>query len=253
MVLCYLRTFTVLLISTLFLIITDAQGQSLENVQVQVDGDDINVSFDLVYKTSLQEKYDIEIYSSRDNYTEPLKIKEGELKDVPALNRRHTFILDGMENFAEFKGEIDFQIIATMVYSPVIIDRPFESQSYKRGRMVEVKWHGGIENETFAVELFKNGVKMETLEENNQYGSYNWAMSSKQKKGKYQFAIQSEKNMQNKVLTPEFKVKSKVPFIVKALPVLAAGAAAYFILNSGGESGGSGGGTESLPNPPALP
>lgn len=251
----YLRRFLLVFFGGVFFVLSKGHAQSIDNVQVEVDGDNINVSFDLGYKSSIQEKYDIEIYSSRDNYSKPLVVKEGQLKDVPAMNRRITYVLDGMENFAEFKGEVDFQIIATMVYAPIVIDRPYQSEKYKRGSMVQVKWHGGIENETFNVDLYKDGVKMQTLDQNNEFGSYSWMMPKQQKKGNYKIAIQSEKNSLNRVLSPEFKVKARVPFIVKFLPVLAAGAAAYYVFGmQGGETGGGGGGdVNTLPDPPSLP
>ncbi|WP_119844905.1 Ser-Thr-rich GPI-anchored membrane family protein [Reichenbachiella sp. MSK19-1] len=248
----YLRTLFVFVFVMVGL--SKVQAQSINNVQVQVDGDDINISFDLKFKSSIQEKYDIEIFSSRDNYATPLAVKDGKLKDVAAVNARLTYVVDGAIVFEEFKGDVNFQIVATMVYAPIVIDTPSKPSKHKKGSMVQVKWHGGIEDEKFSVDLYKNGVKQETLDANNEYGTYSWVMPRKQKKGKYKLAIQSDSNSSNRAFSPEFKIKSKVPFIVKVLPVLAAGAAAYYFLEvQGGESVTPPGGGESLPNPPELP
>lgn len=231
-----------------------AYAQRIDNVVVIATEEGIELSFDIQQKESLQELYNVQIFSSHDNYKLPLTLKKGSTEDVKTTDRVK-YLIDGETLFAGYKGEIDFKIKATMVYAPIIISKPYGSAKYKKGSLIEVSWRGGIENDTYDLELYKGTEKVKTLEHDISLHSYSWIVSDT-KKGNYKLKLSSESNDKNMAFSPEIKIKSKVPVIIKLLPLFAIGAGAYFYLNQPEDTPGGTTTTTTdnyLPGPPDAP
>jgi hypothetical protein len=228
-------------------------AQKIENVVVISTEEGIELSFDIQQKESIQELYNVQIYSSFDNYKVPLQFLSGKTKDVKTTNRLK-FVIDGEEAFAGFKGEVDFKISATMIYSPIVMHKPYGAAKYKKGSLIEIAWKGGVEDDSYKLELYKGSKKVKTLESDISLHSYSW-VADKTKKGNYKLKVASVKNESNSAFSPEIKIKSKLPFVIKVLPLFAIGAGVYF-LTSGGSDDAGGGTTptgDSLPEPPQPP
>lgn len=228
-------------------------AQKIENVEVKLMNSDIILSFDLQHKESMQEQFEVEIFSSRDKYVKPILVKSGESKKVDSFGRKE-FVIDGKEVFSGYKGPLDFEIRATMTFSPIVVLKP-GATSFKKGRLVDVSWRGGLEDDAYNVDLYKGNTKVKNLGEKIELHSYSWVMPSSTKKGKYNLKIESTKNPANSAISAEFRVKNKVPFIVKFLPVAAIGAGVYFLTQGGTTEPGGGTTTEDndLPDPPDVP
>jgi hypothetical protein len=64
-------------------------------------------------------------------------------------------------------------------------------------------------------------------------GNYDLLIPKKTKSGKaYHLRVSDSKNSDEVVLTSEFQIKKRTPFIVKALPFLAVGVGVYLYLDS---------------------
>ncbi|MGL1887454.1 MAG: hypothetical protein OCD76_13145 [Reichenbachiella sp.] len=242
-----------LLILSFVLLVSVSWGQSIDDIVVRLVNEDVEISFNIENKESIQEKYDVEVFSSVDNYGKALAIKTGEIESI-STNERIKLTIAGKENFEGFKGEVDFMISITMVYSPIILDRPSSVMKFKRGALVELAWHGGVESEKFNLDLYKSGIELQPLETNYDGNKYTWTVPKKIKKGKYAIQVASSENGLNKRITPEIKIKPKVPFIVKFLIVGAIGAGGYLIYDmTQPDPGPDPPLPTSLPGPPDAP
>jgi hypothetical protein len=228
-------------------------AQRIENITLISTEEGIELSFDIEHKESIQELYNVQIFASHDGYKLPIQPIGGKMTDLRTTDRLR-FVIDGEEIFAGYKGEIDFKIKATMIYSPIIMHKPYGGAKYKKGSLVEISWKGGVENDTYKLDLYKGTKKVKTLESDISLHSYSW-VASDTKKGNYKLKIASMNNESNSAFSPEIKIKSKMPVIIKLLPLFAIGAGAYFYLNQPEETP-SGGGTVTntdLPAPPGPP
>ncbi|MGL1887451.1 MAG: hypothetical protein OCD76_13130 [Reichenbachiella sp.] len=218
----------ILLVLSFVFFVSVSWGQSVDDIVVRLVNEDVEISFNIERKESIQEKYDVEVFSSVDNYGKALAVKTGEIESI-GTNDRVKLTIAGKENFEGFKGEVDFMISVTMVYSPIILDRPSSVMKFKRGALVELAWHGGVESDKFNLDLYKSGIELQPLETNYDGNKYTWTVPKKMKKGKYAIQVASSENGLNKRITPEIKIKPKVPFIVKFLIAGAIGAGGYLI------------------------
>lgn len=230
-------------------------AQKIENIDVQlVDGNFI-LAFDLIPRESINEEYDLHITSSKDNYGADLIITNSSTKNVKPKNRLQ-YIVSGEKNFTGYKGAIDFQISATLAYSPLRMISPNSSVTVKKGKSMNLQWRGGAADDKFKVDLYKSNIKVSTIQSGFSRKVTTWAIPKNTQKGSdYKIKIESESNSKQSVFTRDFKIKGKTSFIVVLLPIAAIGAAAAVLLGGSSEdpTGGGGTTTDNLPDPPGPP
>ena len=88
-------------------------SQRIELVRANVNGDIVNITYDLV---SLNENqiFEIRIYGSHNNYTIPLSLVSGEIgRDIrPGLNK--SIVWRAADELNSYQGDIIFQIRGTV-------------------------------------------------------------------------------------------------------------------------------------------
>ena len=214
----------------------------IDNVTLQ--DEDIQLTFSLFAKSSQKEQYNIEVVSSRDNYSQALIIKSGAVTDVSPGSGK-TIVIDGPSNFDGYSGELDFQIRARMTFIPLSFAGP-NKVSGKRGKTITSNWDGLISSQTYSLQLLQNGVMQSTINSNVNQVSPTWSIPGDHDVGGgYQLKLISNSDRSISATSSEFSIKRKVPTFVKILPVAGVGAAVYLFLLQSSDS--------NLPGPPDLP
>lgn len=227
-------------------------AQSVENINASFDGEKITVSYVLNY-SEVSQKFKIELYSSHDNYSQPLQVT-GDAGENVLPGRTKLVVWNAKESLpSDFDADVRIKIKAIKMAAPALAFEPLELKTYKKGRTISMKWTGGYRSDKVTIELQKNKVidqRVAELIDNN--GAYEWKMPKNVKGKNYQLVLTNASQKSSEPITSdEFRVKPRTPFIVKILPVLVAGVVAVIL--SGNDGGGSGsGGTvdyDTLPGP----
>jgi hypothetical protein len=226
---------------------TQAQTVSIKNVELA--GEKIIVHYDLE-DGNPNNSYKLDLYASRDNYAAPLAKVKGDIgmEVKPGVDRKIEWNI--REELGGYKGRIALEIRGK-VYIPFVKLQNFDAEkSYKRGKSYNMAWKPGSTN-PINIELYKGGQRIsgEMNQPNN--GGHTFYIPAQAKKGSdYRIKVTDTKSSEDVLYTSEFKVKPKVPLLVKILPVLAIGGAAAALSGGGGEPTGSDTGAIPLP---ALP
>lgn len=227
-------------------------SQTAQIKSVELAGDKIIVTYDLEDPNPNNE-YKLNLYASKDNFVSPLTKITGDVggEVTPGANKK--IIWSIREEYGGYKGRIALEIKGS-VYSPFVKLKGFNpEQSYKRGKSYSLAWKPGASN-PINIELYKGGQRIsgEMNQPNN--GGHTFFIPPQSKKGDdYRLKITDTRNADDILYTGNFKVKPKVPLLLKVLPVLAIGGAVATLGGGGGESGGGGTTTDQVLQYPPFP
>lgn len=211
-------------------------AQEIRNLRVDKVGDNINLTFELRHKENPQELYEIDIYSSHDEYSQAVELISGKTEDVfPSLNMK--YVIDAKKIYNGYKGDVDFKVVATLMFTPLTLVTPKDPLKTKVGKPVTIMWKGGGDDSKFKVDYSNNGGPWTTLEENLTDTQYTWNVPKKQQKGTYSIKLSSDNNKSKSVYSGNIVIKKKTSPFVFVIPIVAGAAAAYFLLS--GDDGGT--------------
>ncbi len=217
-----------------------AQDVTVSNLSLSESGE-VSFNFQISAKSSAREVYDIIIYSSKDNYTNPLDVQLNSLS--PQVDYSVKF--DGLEKIGPFDGVLQFKLKAVATLFPVRVEE-MENTKLKRGKSVLVSWNDYHESGWYNVDLYQNGEVKANLISNHRGLSYESELPKDLEKGGYEIRVvpSNDERLQSDGYPIVIKGASKALFILG--PLVAAGGG-FMILN-GGESGEA-----QLPNSPGPP
>ena len=230
-------------------------AQNITNVRAEMEGDIVRIRYDLVAPDDDQ-LFTVEVYSSHDNFSEPLEYVRGDVGKGIKPGTGYEIIWQAQEELVDFRGEITFEIWATVIGGYYRITNPTSSSSFKPGKQMSINWVGGSSNEKVQIDLMRMGSKVVTINNNmNNQGSFVWTIPKNIKAGRgYQIEITNLDDPDKTGTSKAFKIK-KFPMIVVIIAGAAVlgGAAALLLSGDDGttDPGGNGGnGTlEDLPPP----
>jgi hypothetical protein len=209
-------------------IVLHAQDFSIK--RVELDGDLVNVYFDLL-DTTARRTYTINLYSSRDNYISPLDKVTGDmgLEVKPGANRKISW--NTRQELGEtFEGEVGLEIRGRVYIPFVRLDGQYST--IKRMKPYEMTWTGGTQQNILNFDLYKDGEKVTSFPNIANVGHYTLTIPSSVKPGKgYSFKITDTRNKDQIVNTSTFTVKRKVPLLIKAIPVALVGGLVYWLVS----------------------
>jgi hypothetical protein len=244
-------------VTAFVLVAAMAQGQTLGNLMVSFDGEKLSISYDL-NDADPNQKYKVLIYSSYDNYANPLSLVIGDYGESVVPGKRKHVIWDAKETLPQdFDRDIQIRLKATKILAPALNMKPLAYNVYKKGKNVDIAWLGGIQSDKLNIDLLKGkGNEVELVEsiaknvENRQASqNFSWSMPKSAKAGKKYFIRLSKADKPAEQTSSQFfDIKPRTPFIVKALPFLAAGAAVV-LLTGGSKSDNSSTALAELPGP----
>lgn len=231
-----------LLIHLTFLVIfSNLSAQSLRVTSVALKGEDVIIKYDLV-DDDLEHKYALNLYSSNDNYVQPLKMIEGDIGIDQVVGGNKQIIWHARQELGEdFKGDVSLEVKGK-IYIPFVTLNSFdEVSSMKRGRPYNITWAAGRGSSVLTIELLNRKEEVvHTFTNIANVGEYELEIPKDIKSGKgYRFRITDQKNKEDVVLTPAFSIDRKVPLVAKAIAAGLIGSGIFLLNNSQAtESGG---------------
>jgi hypothetical protein len=226
-----------------------AAGQKIENVKATLSGDYIVVDYDLSDAPS-ESTFIIELFSSHNNFSAPVASVSGDVGSNVLAGRSKAIRWYAREELKSFRGEVVVEVRARAVVSVArfALKSP-DGHRVKKGRVLSLDWTGGRKEEKIELQLIKDGKALESIASGiSNTGTYRWTVPSKARPGRYHVQLKGESG---EVMSGAFTIKSRLPLMVKLLPVLVVGAGVYLLTSSGGEPNGGGGSTSNdLPGPP---
>jgi hypothetical protein len=240
-----------LLLAGFFVATASTQAQTLEKLNASFDGEKMVVTYGLAYADANQ-KFKVALYSSHDNYKQPILVTGDAGENVlPGTAKRVVWEAKRVLP-ADFDGDIQIKIKTSRVVAPKLIIAPLALKTYKRGRTISMKWTGGFTTDKMKIELIKNNVVDQlVVDKMENKAAYEWAMPKSVKGRNYTLRITNSARPNEAAESVPFRVKPRIPFLVKILPILAGGAAYVFF--SGAEATPEPGpgqtGDETLPGP----
>jgi hypothetical protein len=220
----------------------NAQTVNISNLAVDPIG---QVTFTCVIdqKHSPRETYNLQVYSSADNFVRPIPLNLKDIKVGSPLN----VTFNGSEKIGNYQGAIQFKFVAEASSFPVeIIDT---KTKFKKGKAATISWNDYHSSGWYDVGLYKGGMLVKSLVESHSGNSFTTKLPKKMDSGEYEIRVTPSKN---KTLYSEdylvtIKSSSTAKIALGAGGILAAGGA---LILSGGGSGGGDTGAETLPNAP---
>jgi len=212
-------------------------AQSIKNVQANLNGSNVIISYDLVASEKGQ-RFDILLKSSGDNFSSALKEVIGDVgaNQTAGIGKKITW--NARKELGSFKGDISFKITAIVTFTPLKFVKPTSGAGVKIGKPYTVEWKGGTLNRNLKLELLKNNSQVMDIGNIDNSGSYTWNVPKTMKKGeKFQLRLLDPTKPNNAILSAEFKL-TKIPMYV----YIGAGAAVVGVLAAvllGGNNGGN--------------
>lgn len=247
-----------ILLTVLFTPFYVIQAQNVSNVRASLEGDNINITYDL--SGEAQSRYNVTLFASADGYNSPLLQVSGDIGPDIAPGNGKRVVWRAKSELGSFSGDLTFEIRAVPTFIPLRITRPTAGSTIKPGSSLGIRWEGGESNTNIKLELMKGGAIDRDIGTVNNTGTYSWSVPSSIVPGSgYSIRLYDTANALGAVESGSitFKAKSKGLWWKIGIPVVAAGALAAVLLSGGDDDpdpGGNGnGGGDELPTPPDTP
>jgi len=255
------------LIFALFFSFYQAQSQQISNVQAQLQGDNIVISYDLISDNPNAE-FDIKIYCSYNNFSSPLRLVRGDVGAGVKPGSGKLITWQAREEMVNYTGNISFEVRGlqtggqaqpqeTTNPNQLVLTNPSDGDKFKYGSIMSIRWKGGVQ-EDVKLELYQNNVMQRPIGTTPNTGTFNWNVpKDKSLKGSgYSLKIFNVNSPGSGVVSGTFRIKGKTSVVVYLIPVAVIGGVAGVLLSKKKTVEPPGGGTTQptdLPAPPSLP
>ncbi len=225
-----------------------AQDVIITQVDLQPGGD-VVIHYD-IEDDRIDRKFTLFLYSSADNYIQPLENVEGDVGVGIPVGGNKTITWHAKEELGEtYQGAVALELKGNIYIPFIALDNFDDYKVLKRGKPYEVTWTGGRGDNVLLFELYEEDSKIKVFEERPNVGNTTIVIPKDVKPGHYRFKISDSRNRDEVVYTNPFVLRRQVPI---ALKIVAAGA-----LFSGGYFGvsllGGAEGQEKIPDPLSPP
>jgi hypothetical protein len=217
------------------------EAQVFEIKKIDQASNEITIFYDLE-DTGKPSPYFIQLFSSKDNFTNPLVNVRGDvgIGIVAGINRK--IIWNMRSDLGDsFIGDIQLEVRGK-VYVPFIkLNQIGKNNMIKRATKTSLVWGGEINNKELIFDLYLNDERIQTIPSIANNGKATIVISSKVKPGNsYYFRISEVGNPEHEINTDEFAIKKRFPLIVKLAPAAIVGVVVILLLpDKPGDSVGS--------------
>jgi len=215
------------------------KAQSIELRSIEFVKNKMVIHYDLV--DSVEGRfYSIRLYSSADGFLNAMQkiLGDAGLEVKPGKDKRIEWSL-GDELGTTFEGKVAVEIRGRQFIPFINTEGINVYKVFKRKRSYDLTWSGGTPQNILNFDLMKGDQKVMSFPNIANVGHHAFEFPTYVKPGKnYHLKISDSKNKEEEVKTTAFRIKRKIPLVVKALPVIALGVGVYFIAthkSSGGE------------------
>ena len=215
----------------------------MNNIQISQDGI-ISLNIQIEASNSEREEYELFIYTSKDDFQQPLDLDLGTFK----TNTSYPIEFDGLRKIGEFEGSLQLKLKAEATRFPVMIEN-ISKEKLKLGKEFTINWSDHNESGWYNVELYQNGDFVAKLIGHHRGLSLEGEIPKDLDKGEY--AIRVTPTNDETLHSDDFPVvlRKGTSMALILAPLVAVGGGV--VLLAGGESGG--GSSSGLPNPPDPP
>lgn len=233
------------------LLIKSATAQDVNITQTELQGGDLVIHYELIDEDK-DRRYTLHLYSSKDNYVQPLQNVEGDIGVDIRVGGNKKVIWHAREELGDdFNGNIGLELKGS-IYTPFVSLDNFEDYGVlKRGKPYQITWSGGRGDNILQFELYQGDKKVHVFEERPNTGKTSISLPTDVKPGKnYYFKISDTRNRDEVVYTGNFKVRRKIPLVLKlGTGLILAGGVAILLDQMGGGTGENTGEEDIIPFP----
>ncbi len=191
-------------------------SQSIQNVKATPREESFIVTYDLVAAKPTQ-TFTIELYGSNNNFLSPLTLVSGDVGKEVSPGQNKQIIWRAAEELGVYKGEITFRVKGRLNVPPFLFKKPAEGDVVRRGKTTTLEWEGGTDVQNIKIQLIKGSEQISTIAEMKNTGQYEWNIPKKLSTGTYTLVLNTAE--QGQVSSKNLKVKSKIPLILKIIPI----------------------------------
>ena len=225
-------------------------AQRVQIKKIELAGEKIIVHYELD-DSNPNNEYQLNLFTSKDNFTVPMNKVTGDIGNEIKAGTTKKLEWKFKEELNDYQGDLALEIRGRVFVMFAKLQDFDEDKTYKRGKTYPLTWKPGNTNPVH-IELFKGSERVvgELNHPNN--GSYQLTMPSHAKPGDdYRIRLSDSKRSGEYIFTDLFKVRPKIPLLVK----IAGGAAVlggivFVAASSGGETPSE---PTGIPEPLPLP
>ena len=224
-------------------------AQEVRINRVELKGGNVELFYDLI-DDNPNRRYSLHLYTSQDNFIQPMQNVEGDIGIDIAVGGNKQVIWHASEELgADFSGDMSLELQGN-IYTPFIALESFEAYgTLKRGKPYNFTWAGGRGDNVLKFELYQGETRVYTFEERPNVGNTTLVIPTDVRPGQdYRFRVSDVRNRDEIVYSGTFGVKRKLPLGLKLGLAAIAGGAIGFV--AGSSSGGEGSGEEKIVEPP---
>lgn len=226
-------------------------AQEIVVKKTMMKGGDIILEYDLI-DDNKDHKYTIELYSSLDDYIQPLKSTDGDVGIDLSVGGNKKIIWHVKEELGgDFKGEVALELKGRL-YIPFVQLNDFDKiDKFKINSPRLITWAAGRGSDVLTWDLFNDKDELvHTFTNIANVGEYELVIPKGVKSGKgYHFQITDQKNKDDIVITSNFQVVRKIPlFLTAGLAAIGVGTGVVVVGSMGGGEDGSNG-ISRIPDP----
>lgn len=220
-----------LLLTTLALCLLTyfASAQSFKITRLERLGGTVAIHYDLIDSIASR-TYTVTIFSSKDNFTSPLEKVTGDtgLEVKPGPGRK--VIWDATAELGStFSGDVSLEVRAKVFIPFIRMDGFDDYRKFKRKKSYNITWSGGRGNNVLNFDLYHGDKKVATYPNIANVGHYKLTFNGVRTGKNYRFKISDSKNKDDVIYTAPFAIRAKIPFLLKALPVVGVGYVIYML------------------------
>lgn len=203
----------------------ESMAQKIHIKNMELVSDKLVVHYE-IEDPNQNNEYKVALFASKDNYAAPLTKVNGDIgiEVKPGFNKVEWDIRN--EFGGTYKGPIAVELRAS-VFIPFVRLKTFTtSKGYKRGKTYPLEWRPGNTNPVH-IELFDGTTRLQGELNYPNNGAYTMNFDKRLKPGKnYRLKITDSKHADDFIYSESFKVRRKIPLLLKALPIVGVG---YFV------------------------
>lgn len=238
-----MRNSSLLLALFLFFAMTllpvSGKGQVIQNTAATFKDSMATITYDLI-GFNAKELYLVDVYSSHDDFSIPLKLVSGEVGKNIKQGIGKKIEWRAAEEAGNFKEPITFRVKIALLFQPLEFINP-TGGAIRRGHTTIIEWQGGFINNEKELELYKDNVKVASLGKMKAVWQYTWTIPKDLEKGDgYTLKLSGGGET---LVSNSFRIKPRTPLLLKLSPLLVAAAILPFL-------GGNETSEKGLPNAP---
>lgn len=194
--------------------------QAVKLDHIEFTNNQVVVHYDLL--DSVQGRsFTIRVYTSKDNFLNPLEKISGDvgLEVRPGPNKKVTWDIQ-QEFGADYEGKVAIEIRGRIFIPFINLDPINQYKVFKRKREYPLTWSGGSPQNILNFDLYHGVKKVTTYPNLANVGHHTFEFPSHIKPGNtYRFMVGDAKNKDEVVFSDYFRIRRKIPLIVKAIPL----------------------------------